>query len=148
MKVLMRSCFIIVLLSVSLESMSQSKVDTKGDTTLYFYGNFEIENGLQVLTDTDSVTIPKANVISSLSGLRVMNTQLMLRVAKAQMGVETLRLKNPSQTNLVRFYGTDLEMQEALNLLKRSYKNSLYYLRDFEFYKDVKSQGPDNPIIK
>ncbi|WP_286744359.1 hypothetical protein [Roseivirga sp. UBA1976] len=142
----MRLTIITVLFCLSVAVQAQTK--NPADTTVYFFGNFELKSGLQVLTDTDSLVVSKKMLVSNLSAVQATNKQLLLRVAKEQLGAKAMRLKNPNTSKLIHFFATKPEMEEAVRQLKFSNENSLYYLRDFEFIKEVGLQGPGNPVIK
>lgn len=147
----MKRLFIItmVLFSVGLQGQTKDEVAKEvNDTTLYFYGSFELASGLNVLTETDTLTVDKANLVSTTAALRAMNQTRLLKFAMAQMGEKRLNLKNPNAP-VVQIFTTREEMDETLNTLLYTKKNSIYRLVDFKFNKDVElGKGPGNPIIK
>jgi|GEM_PF-3278710 len=147
----MKRLFIItmVLFSVGLQGQTKDEVAKEvNDTTLYFYGSFELASGLNVLTETDTLTVDKANLVSTTAALRAMNQTRLLKFAMAQMGEKRLSLKNPN-TPVVQIFTNKEEMEETLNTVLYTNKNSIYRLVDFKFNKDVDlGKGPGNPIIK
>lgn len=140
---------LLVLVSFSLQAQDKkSQKEVKNDTTLYFYGNFELASGLQVLTEMDTLSVDKSQVISTSAALRARNQRQLLKYTMTQMAEPSLNLKN-SNAPLILIFLTKEEMEENLNTLLNTNKNSIYRLMDFKFNKDVElKKGPGNPVIK
>lgn len=129
------------------QSVSKTE-NEKSDSTVYFYANLPLKNGLFVLSDSDSLVVNKRQVVSELASFRAANITTLLKTAKAQIGSKDMVLKNPDNSRLILIFGSEAELNESLNSLKTTNRNSLYYLRDFKFKKQPTLLGPGNPVIK
>lgn len=129
-------------------NLAQAQTNVKADTTVYFFGNLELRNGLHVLTDSDSLVLPIQNFVKSIAAFHATNKPLLLKLSADQIGKKDMKLKNPNESKMIYFYSTKRERDMALNQLKSTSKNSLFYLREFKFIKDLGLKTPGNPVIK
>ena len=124
----------ILLVVLCFAGYAQNKPAEK-DTTIFFYMSLELNNGMFVVTPTDSVSIPKADYKGQVLSLSTMNRRRVLMYAQNQLGDKKLRDRTGRNANVMEIKPTLAGINSALNNFIDLNKGSVYNLTEYKFVK-------------
>lgn len=130
------------------QSISRTLVKETSDTTVYFYAGFELQNGLTVLTESDSISTTKERLESIIFQLVSTNKVRVLKSAKEQLKGVPFKLKSDKGMEMFKFFPSSEEIKSQRDKLEGLKKQSIFKLIDFQFIPPSLNSGPGNPVIR